>query len=205
METREEARRIALRQEFFDARAHDWDARNHTPELRQQIAAMLEGLGIGKGMTILDVGCGQGVLLPLLRQLVGHEGRLIALDASAAMLSGVAERDAGAFAIHANAEHIPLLDGYVDKVVCYSAFPHFADKAAAAREFFRVLREGGTAHVLHTGSRAFINALHDRYREVAGDHLPSEQGMRTLFRNAGFSELRLDEGENRYAFSAVRK
>lgn len=205
METQKDAGRIALRQQFFDTRAHDWDARNHTPEQRQQVAAMLAGLGIGKGMTVLDVGCGQGVLLPLLRQLVGHEGRLVALDASAAMLAGVAERDAGALALHASAERIPLIDRYVDKVVCYSAFPHFADKAAAAGGFFRVLREGGTVHVLHTGSRAFINALHDRYREVAGDHLPTTLGMKTLFLNAGFSGLRLDEGENHYAFSAVRE
>ena len=200
-----ETHRDALRREFFDTRAEGWVERNYPPELRQRVAEMLSGLGITEGLTILDVGCGQGVLLPFLRGLVGGHGRLIALDASAAMLEGVAERDAGTVAVHAPAEKIPLIDGYVDMVICFSAFPHFSDKAVVAREFYRVLRPGGKAYVLHTGSREFINRLHDMYKAVEGDHLPSEHGMRAIFAQAGFSSIELDEGDAHYYFSAVKQ
>ena len=165
---------------------------------------MLSGLEFSAGMTILDAGCGQGVLLPFLRRLIGENGRLIALDASAAMLEGVAERDAKALAVRAPAEKIPLIDGYVDMVICFSAFPHFSDKAAAAAEFFRVLKPGSKAYVLHIGSRETINRHHDMHKSVEGDYLPCEHGMRTIFAKAGFSFITLNEGESHYYFSAVK-
>lgn len=201
----DETDRDAKRRIFFDNLACGWEERNYPPELRQQAAEMVFGLGIERGQTILDVGCGQGILLPFLRNAVGEDGRLIALDASVAMLEGVAERDAGTVAVHASAEQMPLIDGYVDAVLCFSAFPHFSDKPAAAREFYRVLKPGGRAYVLHIGGREFINRLHDMYEAVAGDHLPSEHGMRVLFTEAGFSATELDESETHYFFSASKK
>jgi arsenite methyltransferase len=42
-----------------------------------------------------------------------------------------------------DAERVPLPDGQFDAVVCECAFCSFPDKAAAAREFARLLRHGG--------------------------------------------------------------
>ncbi|MDR0439778.1 MAG: methyltransferase domain-containing protein [Candidatus Accumulibacter sp.] len=201
----QDAERDVKRREFFDRCATGWEDRNYTPELRRQVGEMLAGLALTEGMTILDAGCGQGILLPFLRHLVGDNGRLIALDASAAMLEGVVERDAKTLAVHAPAEKIPLIDKYVDRVICFSAFPHFSDKAVVATEFFRVLKPGGRAYVLHIGNREVINRLHDMYKAVEGDHLPSEHGMRAIFTKAGFSDIILDEGDAHYYFSAVKQ
>ena len=192
------------RKQFFDQVADGWVERNYSPEQKNKVGEMLSILGDVRGLTILDVGCGQGVLLPFLRQRAGHTARLIALDSSAPMLRGVSERDAHALSLHACAEHIPLIDNYVDLVVCFSAFPHFTDKAAAAREFFRVLKPGGKAYVLHIGSRDAINRHHDQYEAVAGDYLPCAHTMRTMFTEAGFSAVSLDEGDGHYYFSAVK-
>ena len=200
-----DAERDAKRREFFDACAKGWEDRNYPPELKQQVGKMLSGLEFSEGMTILDVGCGQGVLLPFLRRMIGENGRLIALDASAAMLEGVAERDVKALAVCAPAEKIPLIDGYVDMVICFSAFPHFSDKGAAAMEFFRVLKPGGKAYVLHIGSRETINRRHDMHKAVESDHLPCEHGMREIFSKAGFFFIELDEGQTHYYFSALKK
>jgi ubiquinone/menaquinone biosynthesis C-methylase UbiE len=129
---------------------------------------------------------------------------LIALDASEAMMEAISEKDATELAIHASAERIPLIDNYVDMVICFSAFPHFSDKLAAAKEFHRVLKPGGKTHVLHIGGREFINRLHDMYEAVEGDHLPEENGMRALFAKAGFSSIALDESDTHYYFSAIK-
>jgi len=68
-----------------------------------------------------------------------------------------------------------------------------------------ILKQGGKAFVLHIGSREFINRLHDMYKAVEGDHLPSGRGMRAIFADAGFSAIELDESDAHYYFSAIKQ
>jgi ubiquinone/menaquinone biosynthesis C-methylase UbiE len=191
-----------MRRRFFDQAAEDWECRNYPPETRRRTEDLIAELEIAEGMTILDAGCGRGILIPMLRERAGPRARLIALDSSASMLAGVADKDSRALALHARAEHIPLLDDYVDMVVCFSAFPHFSDHPAAVREFHRVLKPGGTAHVLHLASRETINRHHDMHHAVHGDHMPDESAMRAMFAGAGFIAVVLREDADRYCFSA---
>ena len=192
------------RRQFFDAHAEGWEARNYPPETLAKVEQMLRGLNLPYGGTILDAGCGQGVLLPYLRDMAGQNARLIALDASAPMLWAVSEKDPHTVALHAPAESIPLIDTYVDAVICFSAFPHFSDKAAAAREFFRILKPGGKAYILHLMGREALSRHHDHHHAVQGDYLPCEHGMRTMFGEAGFSQMSLNDGPDHYYFTAVK-
>jgi SAM-dependent methyltransferase len=48
--------------------------------------AGIAALGLRRGDRVLDVGCGTGLNLPLLRDAVGPSGVVVGLDASAAML-----------------------------------------------------------------------------------------------------------------------
>lgn len=190
------------RNHFFEAHAHQWEERNYTPEKLAQVDHMVAGLGLGSGMSILDVGCGDGVLQPFLRKHSGKDARLFALDASSAMLESVSVRFPDVQTFHARAESMPLPDASIDVLICFSAFPHFSDKPAAVREFYRVLKQGGTAYVLHIDGREKLNALHDKHHEVEGDHLPCPTGMRLLFVEAGFAHTSADESAEHYYFSA---
>ena len=193
------------RRRFFDARADGWEDRNYCPETLANVEALLAGLHLRRGGTILDAGCGQGVLIPFLRAIAGDEARLIALDASAPMLKALPRKDPHVTAIHAPAERIPLIDGYVDAVICFSAFPHFSDKAAAAREFYRVLKPGGVVYVLHLMGSEELCRHHDKHHAVRGDHLPCAHGMRALFTEAGFARMELSDQPGRYYFSAQKE
>jgi demethylmenaquinone methyltransferase/2-methoxy-6-polyprenyl-1,4-benzoquinol methylase len=53
-------------------------------------------LGLAPGMAVLDVGCGTGLSLPLLRAAVGERGRVYAFDHSPQMLAQARERVARA-------------------------------------------------------------------------------------------------------------
>ena len=58
---------------------------------RAAVAAMSAG-GLAAGDAVLDMGCGTGLNLPLLAEVVGPDGAVVALDASAAMLARAAAR-----------------------------------------------------------------------------------------------------------------
>lgn len=191
--------------DFFEERAEGWEERNYTPEKRSRLEEMLAGLELDPGGAVLDVGCGEGVLLPYLRDIMGAEARIIALDPSAAMLRGAAAKGGGALIIQGRAEDIPLESGTLDRIICFAAFPHIEDKAAAASEFHRLLKPGGLAWVLHLGSRAEINQHHDGHEAVRGEHLPCPTGMRKIFTEAGFSSLTLEDESGRYIFSARKE
>lgn len=191
---------------FFAAHAAGWEDRNYPPEIRDRLPAMIRAFGLQPGARVLDVGCGTGVLFPYLREAVGREGQLIALDASAEMLKWAASKESGrAVVLMAPAEAVPLIDEYLDAIVCFSAFPHFSDKARVAREFYRILRPGGSAVVAHLSARDEINAHHDRYAAVAGDHMPCPGGMQAMFTAAGFARTHLDERVGWYLFRAEKE
>ncbi|MBA2698171.1 MAG: methyltransferase domain-containing protein, partial [Nocardioidaceae bacterium] len=52
----------------------------------------VELLGLRAGDTVLDVGCGTGLNLPLLRAAVGEQGTVVGLDLSPQMLSRARRR-----------------------------------------------------------------------------------------------------------------
>lgn len=97
--------------------------------------------------SIVDVGCGNGEYLALLRQR-GHRGRLIGLDLS----EGMARRSrAHAFTAVADAQTLPLRDRVVDAALCMHMLYHVPDLPRAIGELRRIVRQGGKVLVSTNG------------------------------------------------------
>jgi SAM-dependent methyltransferase len=75
--------------EGFRARFYDITVRPITASYR---ALAVERLALRPGETVIDLGCGTGLSLPLLAPKVGDQGRVIGLDASADMLAIARQR-----------------------------------------------------------------------------------------------------------------
>lgn len=187
---------------FFDALASSWD--ENVDPLRVQ--DILVTAGIRSGHAVLDVGSGTGVLLPFLVEAVGPEGRVFALDISTAMLErSKAKRLKRVEYICAPAEAIPLGDNTCNVVVCYRAFPHFADKQAATKEISRVLLPGGCMVIAHPQSREELNEMHRHMSgPVSGDFLPDDDTMMMLMESAGLTNVRIYNGPSGYKLLAVK-
>ncbi|HCH65271.1 MAG TPA: hypothetical protein DFR83_20870 [Deltaproteobacteria bacterium] len=105
-------------------------------------------LDIEPGQTVVDVGCGTGSLLSLLRKQ--HAGvRLVGVDGSGEMIRAAREQTADAsLEFHAaDAAALPLEDACADQVVLLNALHHFPQPAAAMAEAMRILKPGGTVWV----------------------------------------------------------
>ena len=186
--------------DFFDRAAAGWDARvggAGLPSLR----ALLSGLGLPDGADVLDWGAGTGALVPIIADIIGPHGSIVAVDNSPAMLeqamAHVPVQDVRF--ILADAADTGLAAASFDAVLCVRAFPHFPDKAAALREAARLLRAGGLLAIIHAASREEVNAGHARMGgPVAHDTLPPNAEMAALLRAAGFSGVSLLDEPGRY-------
>ena len=96
--------------------------------------------------TIIDIGCGNGLLTAELARAVGPGGRIIGIEPSAAMRAAATQRCEGldwVALLDGLADDLPLADGRADKAAALQLFEYLPDLAAPLREAFRVLRSGG--------------------------------------------------------------
>ncbi len=111
---------------------------------------VLDGASIGPGQTVLDVGCGDGLLGLAALDRVGPTGQVVFSDVSAALLDHCRSLTAAAGA-QSRSRFVPaalpklagLPDGAVDAVVLRSVLLYVGDKADSLRHLHRVLRPGG--------------------------------------------------------------
>ena len=193
---------------FFVDLAAVWDGLQNLAELECELAAGLVELGVGGDETVLDVGCGTGNLTSSLLDRLGPQGRVLALDLVPAMIeiARCKNPDPRVEWHVADAQRLPLPSSSVDRVVCFSVWPHFDAAPAAAAELGRVLRGGGQLHVWHLASRARINAIHASASEAVKDDLLRPAGETvSLLCAAGLDPIQAIDDERRYLVSAVKR
>ncbi len=111
---------------------------------------VLDGAGLAEGMTLVDVGTGDGLIAFGAMARVGASLKVILTDVSTALLRRAEEiaRQRGVqeqcVFIQGSAEQLDgVADASADALTTRAVLAYVADKAAAAREFYRVLRPGG--------------------------------------------------------------
>jgi demethylmenaquinone methyltransferase/2-methoxy-6-polyprenyl-1,4-benzoquinol methylase len=107
----------------------------------------LEEAGLRRGMSVIDVGTGTGLLASAAARIVGDPTCVTGVDPSAGMIEH-ARVPAGVRLLPGSAESIPAPDGATDFVSLGYALRHINDLSAAFAEFHRVLRPGGRLCVL---------------------------------------------------------
>ena len=142
----------ALVSEAYRSQAGDYDQR--TDAYRPWRELLVQQLPIHRGDTVLDVGCGTGLCLPLLQHKVGRTGVIIGIDESEQMLEVAADRIAAhgwdnVRLIAAPVAHAPI-DRTADAAV-FCAVHDVMQSPAALGNVFDHLRPG--APVAATGGK----------------------------------------------------
>ena len=182
---------------YFNQKAASWDETSSEGDMTK-LERMAKRLKIKPGSIVLDVGTGTGVFIPFLLREIGKGGRIIALDFAEKML-----RRAQAKGFNGNIDYlcaevtnIPLRNEIFDIIVCHSSFPHFPHKSRDLTELNRVIKKGGRLLICHTASRSRINQIHRRNPVVENDIIPDESEMQIILLRAGFTKIKIDDGES---------
>lgn len=190
-------------QEFFAARAADWDAR--FPDDGPVYAAAVAGLGLRAGDAVLDAGCGTGRALPFLRDAVGPRGSVLGVDVTPAMLEAAvhAGRHRGAQLVLADVARLPVRTGALDAVFAAGLIAHLPQPAENLRELARSVRPGGLLALFHPIGRAALAARQGRH--ITPDDLRAEPNLRSLLDTSGWRLTSYTDESDRFLALAVRR
>ena len=191
--------------EYFNKCASEW---NQLMIEEDSFRAHLLRFGVTDGDKVLDVGAGTGRMTRHLSELVGKRGWIVTEDIAENMLSEGRRlhQNLQNFYICDTVTALALKDNIFDKILCFSAFPHFTNHISALREMNRVLKPGGSLLILHTSSSKKLNEFHASLDyPVCRDKLPKAEAMVPLLKQTGFSPKVIDENENLYWIEAIKK
>ncbi|WP_436983524.1 class I SAM-dependent methyltransferase [Streptomyces sp. enrichment culture] len=190
-------------QEFFTARAADWDTR--FPDDGPAYAAAVAELGLREGDRVLDAGCGTGRALPPLRAAVGPSGVVLGADLTPAMLREAvrAGRDRDGTLLLTDVAALPLRAGCLDAVFGAGLVSHLPSPAENLRELARVVRPGGVLALFHPIGRAALAARHGR--PLTPEDLRAEPNLRPLLAGSGWRLTSYADEDTRFLALAVRE
>ncbi len=149
---------------------------------------LAEIMRVPEGARLLDIACGNGRLLKMLRREQVFEG--YGTDISEAMVRA-ARRDLPDMTFcTAPAEKLPFEDGFFDVVTVCAAFHHFPDVAVFAREVHRVLGPGGRLYIAEVYYPRWLRSLVNPFIRLhpSGDvRLYSPGEIEKVLQRGGFS------------------
>jgi arsenite methyltransferase len=200
--------------------------RDALEELGRWRDRVLDGARIAAGETVADVGAGTGLLTLGAVGRVGPDGDVLAIDISVDALEELrAHANAtNLFYLVGSAEVLPLTDDSLDAILTRSVLIYIKEKAEAAREFYRVLRQGGRVSLFEP-----INSRNLRLSQAVdfsplgelGERLQAwneafyanrddpmidfdESDLESFFLAAGFADVQLELGAVEHELSGGR-
>ncbi len=160
----------------------------------------LDALYLSEGDTVVDIGCGNGLLTEEIARAVGKTGHVIGVDPSKDMRAAASARCEAFQTVQIRdglADALPVQDAVADKAVAVQVLEYLPDIPAAVGEAFRILRPGGRFVAVDTGFKTLDWFSDDggRMRQVlsAWDHHYIEARTAGLWpnltRDAGFGAI----------------
>lgn len=172
--------------DFFDSIAPTWDE-NEIRSTPERVRSILSKINIRKGMDILDLGTGTGVLVPYLSEMTGENGHITAIDLSEGMLN-LARKKYGSLR---NVEFLNLdfeeeqIPGKYDIAILYCVYPHLHAPAETLEWLFKMnMKKDGRIVIAFPSDEKFINDIHHE-RKAEHDHLPPANTLAEMINHWG--------------------
>jgi len=190
---------FARMESFEEQLAKPFGTPADAPPMLISLGAILHGMQLAPGMSVLDFGGGTGWLTRALAQM---GCRAILSDVSPTALRVAREsmerhppmgaREAVQYVLF-DGRSIDLPDASVDRVLCFDSFHHVPNPDDILREFARILKPGGLAAFSEPGPEHSHSAQSQFEMRVHGvlENDVDVHHIRDLARGLGFDDFRL--------------
>ena len=111
---------------------------------RRRVVASLD---VSPDSTLIDLGCGTGHIALAMQDLIGSEGRVVAIDSCQPMLDE-AKRQGVREVREGRLDAIPLDDEVADGLICGYTIRYATDLESALKDIHRVLKPGAPVRFL---------------------------------------------------------
>ncbi len=157
---------------FFDNLAHTWD--NDQVRNEDTIKTILEKGGIKKGIDVLDIACGTGVLFDDYINL--GVASVTGIDVSSEMVKISRQKFPQAEVICDDAETYRF-EKQFDAMMIYNAFPHFINPEKLFENLSNALKTGGRFSIAHGISEKDLEKCHSSRAGNVSNPLPSKEKL----------------------------
>jgi ubiquinone/menaquinone biosynthesis C-methylase UbiE len=171
---------------------------------------LIEMMGITKGNSVLDVGCGTGRQATNVAGIIGPSGRFTGIDPSSYRIELARKKFSEVstgnirFLVGRAEDLHAIPDNSIDHAYFCSSFHWVDNKKRALREIYRVLRPGGTVGMTTLDKdspnmmRTIIDPILAKYHIARTEGRPrgitrvTEQELRELLTEAGFVSISIE-------------
>ncbi len=165
--------------------------------LREHADEVLKSVGVRKGQTVLDYGCGPGTFTIASARMAGERGRVYALDVRQRALERVGEeaknkrlRNIVTMLADSSRMTIGLEDESIDTILVYDVMHDINDKRGLLEELHRVLKQDGFLSIfpMHMGDERMLEIVDESGRFRLRDSY-GPPGHRTASRILNFEKI----------------
>lgn len=158
----------------YNITAGIYDMRYREEQLLK-ISFILKNVMVHDGETVVDAGCGTGMLLSRL-----GNGFHIGVDTSVEMLKEAKKRHSGAEFVLGDVEALPIRGESCDKVFCISVLQLVEDPQKGLDELMRILKRGSAFGISLLSKATFAREIGSRIRGAEAQVYESES-MKDVF------------------------
>lgn len=172
--------------DFFNSLADRWDTIRSSDN--NKIEKLIGMSGLVPGDTVLDAGCGTGILLPFIKKMIGDNGHITAVDFSQNMINRAAQNNCTLTGISYIVSDIMDFQSkpIFNKITCLNFFPHIVEKTLFLKRMKNILQPKGSLIIMHDISRAEVNAIHRSSEVVTNDRLPKAADLVDMMVSTGY-------------------
>ena len=157
----------------------------------ERLEKIVEHGKITRGDTVLDVGSGTGILVPIIKKY--EPGCIHACDLSGGMLEQLKKNYPYVKTIMADVRDLSLPGGSIDAAFLNACYPNIVDKTGAFSNLSRMMKDEGRIVISHPLGKAFILSLKEEV-PFPLDEFPKEPEVGALLKPFGFEiETFIDE------------